>query len=242
MILHKINFLLKILIPLLYKDFSLHILIIQFYLGMESHFACDLISWMIASTDTFEDKSNQERFSHTPNWCRLCKDKSFLESREHLLTNCPSTIHLISSFAEDIKSVSMSKYHEFCSIDSKDKWKWILGGGFLKASSSINSNPFRMSYIKSPFSKGTNVSGNINKSDPQHCLEAFFEFKLIHANLPKNCITVFTDGSVKDKKAGSGVVVYFDNKIIDKITHLLETILLHLLNSMQFMFFFRNSN
>ena len=178
----------------------------------------DLISWMIASTDTFEDKSNQDRFSLTPNWCRLCNDKSFLESREHLLTNCPSTIHLVSSFAEDIKSVSMSKYHEFCSIDSKDKWKWILGGGFLKASSSINSNPFRMSYIKSPFSKGTNVSGNINKSDPQHCLEAFFEFKLIHASLPKDCITVFTDGSVKDKKAGSGVVVYFDNKVIDKIT------------------------
>jgi len=172
---------------------------------------------MIASTDTFKDKSNQDRFFSNPNWCRLCKRKDTVESREHLLTDCSSTIHLISSFAESIKLISMDKYNEFCSITPKSRWLWILGGGFIKAESSDNCNPFRMSYTKSPFSEGSNVSSHINKSDPQQCLNAFFEFKSIEANLPKECISVFTDGSVKDHKAGSGAVIYYHNKIVKEI-------------------------
>jgi hypothetical protein len=35
----------------------------------------DLKRWMIAATDTFEDKSNQERFENQPNWCRLIRTK-----------------------------------------------------------------------------------------------------------------------------------------------------------------------
>ena len=67
---------------------------------------------------------------------------------------------------------------------------------------------------KSPFSEGTNVSQGIDKNNPQHCLEAYLEFKNIESLLPDKCFSVFTDGSVKNNEAGSGTVVYFDRKII----------------------------
>jgi len=73
----------------------------------------NLISWMISSTDTFEDKSfvriprenkrkkrkicektfvkksDQEKPKKYFNICRLCKQADSTESREHILSECP---------------------------------------------------------------------------------------------------------------------------------------------------------
>ena len=63
---------------------------------------------MTASTDIFQDKTDQEiiyrdrnetdreRRNNVSGRCRLCRTET--ESREHLLTDCTATIHLISNF------------------------------------------------------------------------------------------------------------------------------------------------
>jgi len=43
------------------------------------------------------------------------------------------------------------------------------------------------------------------------------EFKEIEARLPESSLTVFTDGSVRNELAGSGVVVYSNNQLIHRI-------------------------
>jgi ribonuclease HI len=172
---------------------------------------------MIAATDTFEDKSNQERFKNQPNWCRLCKNKDTIESRSHLLTYCPTTIHLLSNFSENIKSISLTKYNEFCQLHPDSRWLWILGGGFIKSTSDSHSNRYRMNLPTRAFTKGPNVRTGIDKTNPQQCLDAYNEFKFIESNLPKNNLTVFTDGSVKENKAGSASIIYHQNKVIHEI-------------------------
>jgi len=49
------------------------------------------------------------------------------------------------------------------------------------------------------------------------CLEAYLEFKEIEHRIPENSLIVFTDGSVRDEFAGSGVVIFSDNQIIGRI-------------------------
>jgi hypothetical protein len=152
---------------------------------------------MIASTNTAEDKPYQKQKQDTaeekskqttetlqneleigkaqklPTWCRLCKFKNSVESRKHLLTNCPSTIHCISSFSEDIKLIDIPKYEEFCSLDSENRWLWILGGGFFKDVPDLNSRDFRRIKSTCPFIEGPSVSQGINKDNPQDCREAY---------------------------------------------------------------------
>ena len=133
--------------------------LLQFFTPNENHpllLKCGkkyetLISWMIASTDTLVDKPFQKRSTKIvvnksnqkkqkskqvqpldlPSWCRLCNNRCSTESREHLLTDCPATIHFISSFSDKINAISPSKYEEFCSLSHENRWLWILGGGSI---------------------------------------------------------------------------------------------------------------
>ena len=199
-----------------------------------------LISWMVASTNTLEDKpyqkekedkdkkksnkkktlennSKKKKENKLPTWCRLCKFKNSIESRKHLLTDCPSTIHFITSFSEEIKLVNYSKYEEFCSLDFEDRWLWILGGGFLKNISTLTSDSYRREKSTCPFKEGPSVTQGIDKDNPQHCLDAYLEFKNIESHLPEDCFSVFTDGSVKEKRSGSGTAIYFNRKLVHEI-------------------------
>ncbi len=65
---------------------------------------------------------------------------------------------------------------------------------------------------------GNNVKHGFNKKDPQACLEAYFEFKEIESELPRNSLTAFTDGSLKNNLAGSGTVVYSASQAVHKIS------------------------
>lgn len=143
-----------------------------------------LISWMIASTDTQADKVNQPRFKLLPTWCRLCKDKASTESRKHLLTDCPATVHLITSFSEEMKHMFPVKYEEeFCSLNDDNLWLWILGGGTLTYNATRKQgNKFRVLNIsRNPFSLGASVSQGVHKDSPAHCLKAYDEFKDIES-------------------------------------------------------------
>jgi len=71
---------------------------------------------------------------------------------------------------------------------------------------------------KSFFIFGNNVKHGFNKKDPQACLEAYFEFKEIESELPRNSLAAFTDGSLKNSLAGAGTVVYAANQTIHKIS------------------------
>jgi len=55
------------------------------------------------------------------------------ESREHLLSDCPKTIHLLTSYATNLKHISPLKYSEYCSLEANQRWLWIrrrvCGGG-----------------------------------------------------------------------------------------------------------------
>ena len=83
---------------------------------------------MIASTDVYEDlpEFRQEELSSC---CRLCSDDDVTKSREHLLSDCPATAHLVSPLSEKIKSISPAKYQDLLTLPSYRRWLWILGGG-----------------------------------------------------------------------------------------------------------------
>ena len=87
----------------------------------------NLISWMTGSTDCYADKPGQDVARDDPNGCRLCQ--SSIENREHLLTDCPGTIHLVTEFFEKIRDISSYKYNE--GVNMCKKWLSIIGGGCI---------------------------------------------------------------------------------------------------------------
>jgi hypothetical protein len=165
-----------------------------------------LISWMIAATDLYQDLKNQERFHDLPSHCRLCHSSISQESRQHLLTDCPSTIHLVVSFSSHLKQISSSKYLEFCSLPYDTRWLWILGSGTINNRSlfHVNAKNYKYQAIQSPFTKGISVKSNFNKRDPLLCYYAYIEFKQIESQLPENSLVVYTDGSHRHNLSGSG--------------------------------------
>jgi len=113
------------------------------------------ISWMIASTDIYEDRQNQPRFEGLSQRCSLCKDEGKRESRQHLLTECIKTIHLITEYSENLQRISKNKYTEFSALPPNKIWKWILGGtikGPVKNAEAYDSRP-----IPNPFKAGESV-------------------------------------------------------------------------------------
>ena len=167
---------------------------------------------MIASTDTWKDRSSQERFQKQPEWCRLCLNENTIESRQHLLTVCPATAQLINSFSENLGRISIEKEKEYLEFSHDKKWKWILGGGIVKQVQKVNQ--YRLTIPKSVFSRGENVTNRIDKKNLAACGQAYFEFKNIESRISTEALIVFTDGSVKDNKAGSGAIIYHKNKPI----------------------------
>ena len=100
-----------------------------------------LISWMIGATSCYADKPRQDGHRDDPDGCRLCK--SSIENREHLLTDCTGTIHLLSTAAEvtpvrsvDRTEIGTGKRGEITSQlqnaffglfkgETEDKWGWL---------------------------------------------------------------------------------------------------------------------
>ena len=60
-------------------------------LDMNGKIFKDLISWMIASTDTWKDRSSQERYQTHKKWCRLCQNINSIESRGASTDRGPSS-------------------------------------------------------------------------------------------------------------------------------------------------------
>jgi len=160
-------------------------------------------------------KKNQRNIS---TYVVFCKHANSTESRKHLLSDCPKTIHLLTSYAANLEYISAEKYLEYCSLVAIKRWLWILGGGFINYTTKQNQSKYHFNKIESPFEKGESVSPGINKDNPHECSKAFFEYKSIESRLPMNAITVFTDGSVKDNKAGAGVAVYYQHRFLWQIT------------------------
>jgi len=115
----------------------------------------------------------------------------------------------------NIEILCPPKYSELCSLPLQRRWLWILGGGTIKTTID-QSSKYRYSEQKSFFALGDSVKQGVNKDDPQSCLEAYLEFKEIEHRIPENSLIVFTYGSVRDEFAGSGVVVFSDNQIIER--------------------------
>ena len=67
----------------------------------------NLISWIIGATTCFSDKPGQETAADGPEGCRLCSWSE--ETRQHLLTDCPGTAHLIRYLAVESSHYSTSK-------------------------------------------------------------------------------------------------------------------------------------
>ncbi len=173
----------------------------------------NLISWMIASTDIYEDRSHQPRFRDLPDFCRLCKNKNVNESRRHLLSECTKTAHLIAAFSAKVKLISREKFEELQSIPPSRLWLWILGGGTIKSPLDTRKH-YRYGPINPYFKKGWCPRENINKKDPVQCQDIYLEFKEMESRLPRNSVIAFTDGSFKNNLAGAGVAVYSQNKVI----------------------------
>ena len=89
----------------------------------------NLISWIIGSTYTYADRTGQGVAADDPSGCRFCNNSP--ETRYHLLSDCPGTIHLLSDFLDGILQISKFKREEFNSISKQDQWLWILGGGII---------------------------------------------------------------------------------------------------------------
>jgi len=96
------------------------------------------------------------------------------------------------------------------------RWLWILGGGFIK-NILPRSNRYEMLPEENPFQAGERGKPGIDKDNPMHCLEAYHEFKHIESHLPRDCLKVFTDGSAKDNRAGSGAAIYLRDRVIHEI-------------------------
>ena len=161
-----------------------------------------LISWMIGATVAGADKSNQQRFENSDPRCRLCESESE-ESRKHLLTDCAATAHLIADYATD--TVKMyAKHRELVNLSHEERWLWILGGGFLKPAFHPDSSRLK----RSPFMRGESCSQGIDKSNLADCSTAYFQFREIESRIPRNSYIIYTDGSVSNKIAGAGYVIY----------------------------------
>jgi hypothetical protein len=164
-----------------------------------------LISWMIAATDLYQDRQNQDRYHNLPHNCRLCHSSTSHESRQHLLTDCPSTIHLIESFSSYLRLISSAKYQEFCSLPYQTRWLWILGSGTINNRNLFHADAKNYKYqaVQSPFTKGLSVNHNFNKKDSLQCYYAYTEFKQIEFQLPQNSLVIYTDGSHRQSLSGS---------------------------------------
>ena len=112
-----------------------------------------------------------------------------------------------------IELLSHAKHSELCSLPLQRRWLWILGGGTIKTIIE-QSSKYRYSEQKSFFTPGESVKQGVKKDDPQSCLEAYLEFKEIESRIPENSLMAFTDGSVREDAAGSGVAVYSGSEII----------------------------
>ena len=85
-------------------------------------------------------------------------------------------------------------------------------GGFIKPKVSTSSYHL----TTSPFTRGTSCSQGVDKSNPADCLIAYFQFKEIESRISKDSYTLYTDGSVSNKIAGAGYVIYKNAQLISE--------------------------
>ena len=187
----------------------------------------NFITWMTASTDIYEDKtdqeiitskdrtqSEQETGSICPERCRLCKTDT--ESREHFLTDCSATVHLITDFIESIQEISNEKCSEFLELPNSERWLWILGCGVIPLE--LQGRTPRLIPFTAVFTKGKSVNTGFDRNDPIISSYAYYEFKEIEHQLSPEDIVVYTDGSFKDHMSGSAAIIYRDNRQIHEIS------------------------
>ena len=85
---------------------------------------------------------------------------------------------------------------------------WILGGGTLRG---IGRRPPR------PANSQVQDWRLRESHDRRDCWDAYNQFRLIERSLPAECLVAYTDGSVKDRRGGSGVAVYLRGRILHEI-------------------------
>lgn len=175
--------------------------------------ASTFISWIVGSTDIYEDRAHQPRYDNYDPACRLCG--SYTESRRHLLTVCAHTITRLASFAEYLRENCQWKHVEFSLLPQQRRWLWILGGGTTRVPATAS---LRARGMHTDFSRGRCVSRGIDKSDPAQCWDAYNQFREIEAALNPDSMSVYTDGSVTDGLAGSGIAIYLNQGQVHTIS------------------------
>ena len=173
----------------------------------------NFITWLTASTDLYGDKTESERKEQQES-CRLCGE--IPETRQHLLTECPVTVHLIISFIERLRHISQEKFMEYTSLSESDRWLWIVGAGVIPLPETRRTE--RIVPLTSIFRLGTSVQTGFNRKDPLSADSAFYEFKEIERGLDPDDIVMFTDGSFKNGASGSAVALYRNREIIHKLS------------------------
>ena len=173
------------------------------------------ITWMTASTDIFGDRTDQEiDYKASQEMCRLCGIMP--ESRQHLLTDCPLTVPLISEFVDRVKEISSVKLLEFTQLPVDERWLWILGSGVIPIQATRRTP--RLVPLTSIFKGGESVQTGFDRKDPVSASYAYYEFKEIEYGLGSDDIVIYTDGSFKDGCSGAAAVIYKSNQIIQELS------------------------
>ena len=148
--------------------------------------------------------------------CRACRKD--LETRLHLLSECPGTAQLRRKFEQELSHRFPRKHAEFCSIPSSDRWLWILAGGLQPLP--VEKPNHRTHPRATAFLKGHRIDLPRDAKDPrketrvEDCLEPFVIYQRLKEDLlhddPPDTLNVYTDGSHKrnPSTSGSAAIIY----------------------------------
>ena len=143
--------------------------------------------------------------------CPLCKLPNNYPLQQHLLSDCPSTITYVQRFFLNVERISKQSYKTLKNIPPENRWLWIL-----RASEFCRNKDYSW---KHPISEGYSVTPRIDKQNLNHRVDAIMEHAEILKAIPKNSVVIYTDGSKREDKCGSGAVIYFNQKIVGKIAY-----------------------
>ena len=169
---------------------------------------------MTASTDIFCDLTDDEPKNGRGERCCLCLESA--ESRAHLLTDFPATVHLVANFIDTIKTISPYKQDELLALAPQLRWLWILGGGSIPLEESKRTQ--RITHPKSIFTPGKSAQKGFDRKNNISASDAYYEFKEIEYTLDSDCILAYTDGSYHDGISGSGAAIYHKKAKIREIS------------------------
>ncbi len=174
-----------------------------------------LIAWKLGiTTSNNTTAGNSEPASQEYIPCVLCDTINKYPLQQHLLTECPATIHIIQKYYDRVHQISAKSFKRLISLESQNQWIWILRAGEFCRETVYMSNH--------PITEGSSVSPGIDKSNYYHNVEAIMEHRAILKEIPNNSIIAYTDGSKIHEKVGAGGVIYYNTETIAELSFSLE--------------------